>query len=193
MARKKEFDREEVLEKAMEVFWRKGYEATSIQDLVECMGINRGSLYDTFTDKHTLFLDAIAHYRHTVVEQAFARLAAPGASKQAIIDHFHAVVDRAIVDGRRWGCLMTNTIVELSAHDSVIAARTQANLQQIDNTFYQALVRAKQQGELKPDHDLHALAQYLTASMQGLRVISKVTPDPSVLRDIVKVVLTVLD
>ena len=193
MARKKEFDREEVLEKAMEVFWSKGYEATSIQDLVESMGINRGSLYDTFTDKHTLFLDAIAHYRHTVVEQAFARLAAPEASKQAIIDHFHAVVDRAIADGRRWGCLMTNTIVELSARDSAISACTQTNLQQIENTFYKALVSAQQQGELKPDQDLRALARYLTASMQGLRVISKATPDPDVLRDIVKVVLSVLE
>ena len=177
----------------MEVFWRKGYEATSIQDLVDYMGINRGSLYDTFSDKHTLFLDAIAHYRHTVVEQAFARLAAPGASKQAIIDHFHAVVDRVIADGRPWGCLMTNTIVELSAHDSAIAARTQTNLQQIEDTFYKALVRAQQQDELKPDKDLRALARYLTASMQGLRVISKVTPDPDVLRDIVKVILSALD
>ena len=193
MARKKEFDREAVLEKAMEVFWRQGYEATSIQDLVECMGINRGSLYDTFADKRTLFLAVIAHYRDTVVEQAFARLAAPGVSKQAIIDHFHTVVDRAIADGRRWGCLMTNTIVELSAHDSAIAARTQANLQQIESTFYQALVRAQQLGELKPDHDLQALARYLTASMQGLRVISKVTPNPDVLRDIVKVILSALD
>ena len=193
MARKKEFDREEVLEKAMDVFWRQGYEATSIQDLVDCMGINRGSLYDTFTDKRTLFLNAIAHYRQTVVEQAFTRLAAPGASKQAIIDHFHTMVDRTIADGKRWGCLMTNTIVELSAHDAAISACTQANLQQIESAFYQALVRAQQQGELSPEHDLRALARYLTASMQGLRVISKVTPDPDVLRDIVKVVLTALD
>ena len=193
MARKKEFDRETVLEKAMEVFWSQGYEATSIQDLVESMGINRGSLYDTFTDKHTLFLAVIAHYQKTVFEQTFAHLAAPGASKQAIIDHFHAVVDRAIADGRRWGCLMTNAIVELSAHDSAIAACTQANLQQIESIFYQALVSAQQQGELKPDPDLRALARYLTASMQGLRVISKVMPDPDVLRDIVKVVLSTLD
>ncbi len=177
----------------MEVFWRKGYEATSIQDLVESMGINRGSLYDTFTDKRTLFLDAIAHYRHTVVEQTLARLSAPGASKQAIVDLFHAIVDRAIADDRRWGCLMTNTIVELSAHDSTIAAHTQTNLQQIENTFYTALVRAQQQGELKPDTDLRALARYLTASMQGLRVMSKATPDPDVLRDIVKVALSALD
>ena len=193
MARHKEFDKEEVLEKAMTTFWRYGYEGTSIQNLVENMGINRGSIYDTFGDKHSLFLAAIAHYNETVVKKAILALEAPGASKQAIIDRFYSIIDRAVADKDRKGCLLTNTVVELCPHDPDTASRIAADLKRIENAFKKALSTAQQKRELSDKHDLTALARYLTSSLQGLRVISKVNPDPESLRDIAKVALSVLD
>ena len=92
MARTKTFDPSVALEQAMAVFWLKGYEATSMQDLVEAMGINRASLYATFGDKRQLFLAAIAHYDATVVRPAMAPLEAPGAAKAEIIQHFQRAV-----------------------------------------------------------------------------------------------------
>src|ERR1700730_2144482 len=78
MARQKEFDRDEVLHKAMEVFWSRGYEASSIQDLVKRMGINRQSLYDTFGDKHTLYLQALDRYREVEGRKIVELLEQPG-------------------------------------------------------------------------------------------------------------------
>ena len=193
MARHKEFNRGEVLAKAMETFWRYGYEGTSVQDLIQSMGINRGSLYDTFGDKRSLFLEAIAHYDQTIVRSAIARLEAPGASKQAIIDHFKNLVDRIVADTERRGCFVTNTAVELCPHDADTAQRVTKNLQRIEQAFYKALLRAQEKGEISAEKNLPALARYLTSNLQGLRVISKVNSDPQAIEEIVQILLSVLD
>lgn len=192
MARQKAFDPEAVLERAMQVFWQKGYEATSIQDLVTAMGINRGSLYATFQDKRQLFLSAIAHYSHTALQQTIDRLQAPGSARQAIADYFYSLVQALAAQRPCQGCLMTNTIVELSLQDAEIAAQLKQSLLALEEAFYGALVRAKAQAEINPKADLRTLARYLTASVQGLQVISKVDPGLESLRDMVKTILTVL-
>ena len=192
MPRQKAFDQDTVLEKAMQVFWKKGYEATSVQDLVEAMGINRGSLYDTFCDKRQLFLSAIAHYSETFIQQAVDRLQTPGAARQAIIDYFENLVQCIEAASPCQGCLMTNTIVEFSPHDPEVANYLKQTLLKLEDAFYTALVRAKDRGEIPADAQLRTLARYLTASVQGLQVISKVDPNAHSLRDIVKTILTVL-
>ncbi|MDJ0714306.1 MAG: TetR/AcrR family transcriptional regulator [Prochloraceae cyanobacterium] len=193
MARHKEFDREVVLEKAMATFWRYGYEGTSVQTLVENMGINRGSIYDTFGDKRSLFLAAIQHYNEAVVKKLIVALEAPGASKQVIIDRFYNLIDRAVADKDRKGCLLVNTAVEVCPHDADTASQIAADFKRIENAFKKALSRAQEKGELGGDRDVTALARYLTCNLQGLRVISKVNPDPKFLRDIAKVALSALD
>lgn len=193
MARHKKFDRSLVLMKAMETFWRYGYEGTSIQDLVENMGINRGSLYDTFGDKRSLFIEAIAHYESTMVQRALDKLQAPDASKAAIVEYIYDLIDRAVSDRDRKGCLLTNTAVELASRDRDTAIRIAANLENIENAFKTALLRAKEKGEISQKHDIASLARFFICNLQGLRVISKVNPDPEVLRDIAKIALSVLD
>lgn len=193
MARHKTFEAEAVLEKAMDVFWQKGYEATSMQDLVAAMGINRGSLYDTFKDKRHLFLSAIAHYQNTVVTQVIARFKTPQASRQAIEEHFQTLVERTTADQPHRGCLITNTIVELSAQDPEIATHIKANLQKIEDAFFGALLRAQDRGEISATKDLRALAQYLTTAMQGVRVMAKLNPDRHALQNVVNIILTALD
>ncbi|WP_346292229.1 TetR/AcrR family transcriptional regulator [Sphaerothrix gracilis] len=192
MPRQKEFDRDEVLEKAMTVFWRQGYEATSVQDLVEAMGINRGSLYDTFQDKHSLFLAAIAHYQITVVKPILAPLLAPDAARQAIVDHFYGLAERSAADLDRQGCLMTNAMVERGAHDDAVTQQAKATLQQIEAAFYQALQRAKAKEEIAANQDLRAIAQYFACALQGLRVVAKINPDPQYLRQTAELILAVL-
>lgn len=193
MARSKAFDRETVLAKAMTVFWDKGYEATSIQELVEAMGIHRGSLYDTFQSKRHLFLEAIAHYNATIVKDTISPLQAPGASRAAIEQHFLILAERAAADPHKRGCLMTNSVVELAAHDAEIAAPLLRSLRLVEDAFYRALGRAQDKGEISPDKDIRALAQYLTSSLQGLRVTSRANPDLETLQQIVQLTLQVLD
>ncbi len=193
MARHKEFNREEVLEKAMKTFWRYGYEGTSIQDLVKSMGINRGSLYDTFGDKRSLFLEAIAYYDDKVVKNAIAYLEAPGASKQAILDHFNAMVNRILADNEGRGCFMTNAAIELCTHDPDTQKRVAKNFKRIETAFYRVLSRAQEKGEISPEKDLQALARFFACNLHGMRVVSKIHPDPEILRDIVQVVLSSLE
>ncbi|MBE7379837.1 MAG: TetR/AcrR family transcriptional regulator [Leptolyngbya sp. SIO1E4] len=193
MARPKAFDQETVLSKAMEVFWEKGYEATSMQDLVAAMGIHRGSLYDTFQDKRHLFLAAIAYYNTTVTKAAIAPLQAPGASRSVIEQHIIAFAEQAATDPHRRGCLMTNSIIELATQDPEVAIALRRSLRSVEDAFYRALGRAQDNGEISPDKDIRALAQYLTSSLQGLRVMSKVNPDREALRQTAQLILQVLD
>lgn len=193
MPRPKEFERDVVLEKAMDLFWQKGYEATSVQDLVQHMGINRGSLYDTFKDKHHLFLAAVSHYHETVVKDAIARLEAPDASRQAIVDHFDRMVDCMTGNEAQRGCLMTNTIVELAVHHPDIAAQLQMSLRRIERAFQTALTRAQANSELSSAKDVSDLARYLVCCVQGLRVMCKTHVNREQLQATVNLMLSVLD
>ena len=193
MARHKEFDRDEALHKAMEAFWSRGYEATSIQDLVKHMGINRQSLYDTFGDKHKLFLQALDRYREVEGCKVFELLARPGPVKKNLRQLFEGVVQRALCDGQRRGCFMGNAASELAGRCEETAARTGSNMTTTEAAFYHTLLRGKKQGELKRVRDLRAVARFLCSSMQGLALTAKTTQDRKTLADVVKVTLSVLD
>ena len=124
MARQKEFNPDEVLHKAMEVFWRRGYEGASMQDLVKHMGINRQSIYDTFGDKHSLFLQSLDRYREIESRKVFAVLERPGSVKKNLRQLFEEVVSRAVsAEGRR-GCFVGNSMSELAGRCKATADRT---------------------------------------------------------------------
>jgi TetR/AcrR family transcriptional repressor of nem operon len=193
MPRKKEFDEYEVLNRAMEIFWQKGYEATSVQDLVDQMGINRGSLYGTFTDKRALFLAAINHYDQTVVSAVVTYLHRPGSARRAIEDYIKSEVQRALHDRHRQGCFVTNSAVEVGPHDAEAEERLTASLHRVEAAFYDALVLAKQHGEISTKRDLRALARFLTSSLQGIRVMARVNPHRETLMSIADIVIASLD
>ena len=192
MARKKEFDREQVLSLAMNTFWRYGYEGTSMQTLVASMGINRASLYDTFGDKRSLFLAAIACYERSVMKDMLKSLQAPNAGKQTIIDLFYGLVAKIVSERDYFGCLITNTAVECP-EDSETKASIDRNLRQVTNAFKQALIKARVKGEIAGDRDIDSMANYLTSNIQGLRVMSKVNRDPKTLNSVVRIILSTLD
>ncbi len=175
----------------MEIFWTKGYEATSVQDLVDAMGINRGSLYDTFGDKHALFTAAITHYGRTITQSIEDTLDGPGSPLGNIRKLMSQIADPA-PDGECRGCLATNTVVELAPHDPEVAEAVKALLRRVEKAFHRTLVRAVEIGELSPDANPRALARFLCCTIQGLVVMGKASASRSTIKDIVKVTLSTM-
>jgi TetR/AcrR family transcriptional regulator, transcriptional repressor for nem operon len=192
MARQKEFNRDEVLHKAMEVFWRQGYEAASIQDLVQHMGINRQSMYDTFGDKHALFLQALDRYREIQSRRVFEILDRPGSVKKNVRLLFEEAVERALSEEGRRGCFVGNAMSELAGHCKETAIRTCKSMASAEKTFQRALVRGTEQGEFRV-RDTRAVARFLYCVLQGLVLTAKASRDRKLLTDVVKVTLSVLD
>jgi TetR/AcrR family transcriptional repressor of nem operon len=192
VARPKAFDRDQALEAAMHLFWLKGYEATSLDDLLRGMKIGRQSLYDTFGDKRALFLAALGRYRD--LTDAFVRscLAETTSVKAAIRGLFMQVVNEPREHKRR-GCLLVNSAVELSPHDPAAARIVSAGQRASQRLFRRALELGRQRGEIAAGRDLRALARYLVSALQGLRVMAKADPNPAALRDVVDVALGALD
>jgi TetR/AcrR family transcriptional repressor of nem operon len=187
-----EFEREVVLDRAMRAFWSRGYEATSIQHLVERTGIQRGSLYGAFGDKRALFFAAIEHYDRVMTAKLLATLDAPGSGLGAIRRFFRLKVDAAQERSRPRGCLVTNSATELASRDRRTASRIGATLGRIEAAFHRAVIRGQQAGEIDPDRDARALARFLTSTAQGLSVMAKASPERAPLEDIVKVTMEVV-
>ncbi|MDH6215538.1 TetR/AcrR family transcriptional regulator [Streptomyces pseudovenezuelae] len=194
MARTKEFDPDTALQSALELFWRRGYEATSMSDLVEHLGIGRASLYATFGSKHELYLKALDRYDRAGLPPIVRELSQPGPALPAV----RAVVRRYATEAaddqlRLNGCLVTNTAAELAPHDPAAARRVERNWDQLETVLHSALVRAQAQDELPADRDPLTLARMLLVLMQGLRVVGKASADPARVRDAAEQALALLD
>jgi TetR/AcrR family transcriptional regulator, transcriptional repressor for nem operon len=192
MARHKEFDRDEALHRAMEVFWTRGFEAASVGDLVKHMGINRQSLYDTFGDKHSLYLQALDRYREVEGRKMFELLERPGSVKRALRQLFESVVETSL-GGERRGCFVGNATSELAGRCRATAEKACGNMAAAQEALYRALLRGKREGEIGGGRDLRAVARFLYSSLQGLQLMSKATSDRKTLEDVVRVTLSVLD
>lgn len=193
MARHKEFDRDEALHKAMEVFWSRGYEAASVGELVRHMGINRQSLYDTFGDKHALYLAALDRYREVEGRKLSELLERPGPVKRALRRLFESVVERSLGGGERRGCFVGNATSELAGRCRETAEKSCGNMAAVEEALYRALLRGRREGEIGGGRDLRAVARFLYSSLQGLQLMSKATRDRKTLEDVVRVTLSVLD
>jgi len=193
MARHKEFDRDQALHKAMEVFWVRGYKATSIQDLVDHMRINRQSIYDTFGDKHALYLESLDRYCQVESRKAIALLESSASIKKAVRQLFMGVVDGSVIATEQRGCFAGNAMSELAGRCKATADRTNSNMAVMEGALYRALLRGKKAGELKALSEPRAVARFLYSSLQGLVLMSKATQDRKTLEDVVKVTLSVLD
>ncbi len=191
MARRKEFDPDKALEKAMRLFWLRGYEETSIQDLCDHMGIKKGSLYDTFGSKRSLFLASLDRY-HMMYAPPSDLVPRSGSAKSAIAAIFSQKVDISVNDKDCRGCLVVNTIVELSANDPEFARMSSNVRDEYEEMFHRLLITAQEMGEIAPNRDLIALARFLTSAMFGLRVTAKTTRDRVILEDIVTSTLSIL-
>lgn len=193
MARPRQFDPEEVLDRAIQLFWRKGYDGTSVQEIVDQTGVNRFSLYNAFGDKRALFLAACERYRRLVVTKRLETMERSQAGLAAIRAFFSGLVE-LLASERGWrGCLMTNSTVEVAPHDGEAAQQSRAYLERMNAAFYAALVRARARGEVAARQSLQDYARYLTTAVQGLAVVAKVSREPRDLQGIVRAVLGALD
>ncbi len=192
MARPREFDTDDALARAMGVFWAKGYEAASLDELCEATDLNRSSLYGAFGDKRALYLRALQRYGEEGRARIAAALAQPPLRK-ALAAFVGQLIDDIVAGPGRRGCFIGNCAAELARLDRKAATRVRASLERIEATFREALGAAKARGELAADSDVVATARFLTAGMQGLRLVGKTNPDRAALEDIARVMLRCLD
>jgi TetR/AcrR family transcriptional repressor of nem operon len=182
MARQKEFDPEEVLDKAVALFRQCGYAATGVEDLVSHLGIGRGSLYATFGSKHGLYLAALDRYRALSAQgQTAPDPALP--AREAIAQIFARQIDTALRDGPSGGCLLVNSAVELAQHDPEVARRVQRDLADAEALF--AALLSADPAFVHSGRDARVVARLLVNVSIGLRFQAKITPDRATLEDIV--------
>jgi len=172
MARPRQFDRDEALQKATDVFWTHGYEATSMTDLQKALGIGRQSLYSTFGDKPRIFDEVVQRY----VSEARAMIAervGPDAGIAELRAHLLGAAGGLAGPEERRGCLIMNSCVERAPHDPGIAELLRGGLDAMRGAFGQALTNAKQRGEIRADIDVEAAASSLLAQNAGMAVLAR--------------------
>jgi TetR/AcrR family transcriptional repressor of nem operon len=197
LGRPREFSVDAALERAMEVFWTKGYEATSIADLVEATGVQRGSLYAAFGSKHQLYLAALDRYEAERSAPLGGLLAEvdrhPRPVREVIGDLLFAVVDQGADDTGRRGCMMVNAAAERGGCDREVAERARRAAHTATEVFAALVRRAQARGEVTDGLDPVAAGRLFTVLVQGLRIVARTDPDRTGLRRAVEAALTVLD
>jgi TetR/AcrR family transcriptional repressor of nem operon len=192
MARPREFDTTEALSQAMQVFWSKGYEATSLTDLLDAMQLSKSSFYDTFGCKHEVFLATIEHYKKTMTAQFAGVASLDSPARKLIQSMFDRAVSRMTEEGGQRGCYLNNCAVEVALHDPKAAKLVNGGLGLMEDAFFALVRRGQSEGDIAADKDARALARFLTSSLNGLLVLGKANPDREALADICKTTLTVL-
>jgi len=192
MARTKDFDENEVLSKAIQLFWYKGYNGTSMQDLVDGLGISRSSLYDTYTDKHTLFVKALERYQNAGAAQIREMIEHSGSAKETIKKLLELATTDLLSDKQQKGCFMVNAEVEVAPHDTEVNNLVCKNDQQMEDTFYQVIKKGQESGEIKNQQDARALSRFIFNTVKGMRVTAKSVTDRSVFDDIIKLTISAL-
>ncbi|MDO3624715.1 TetR/AcrR family transcriptional regulator [Mucilaginibacter sp. BT774] len=192
MARTKDFDEDEVLQKAMNIFWHKGYNGTSMQDLVDGLGISRSSMYDTFGDKHTLFIRSLENYKKMATAEMKSIVDNAPTAKEAIRRMFEYTIAELVSDKQHKGCFLVNAGVEMAPHDAGISKMLCDNDRQLETYFNEAIKKGQASGEISNQQSSHALAQFILNNIKGIRVTAKSGADKKIFRDIVDVTMSAL-
>ncbi len=193
MGRPREFDRDAVLQWAMQVFWAKGYEAASLDDLCDATRLSRSSLYAAFGDKRALFLETIERYGDRAVARISDALLRPLPIRDLLAAFLTETIDLIVAGPGRTGCFIGNCAAEVARRDRAAVASVRLNLERVEQVFRDAFERAVGRGELSSSTDVDALARFFVSSTQGLRLIGKTAPNRQVLEDIAAVMLRCLD
>lgn len=190
MVRVKAFDPDQALEAAMRMFWQRGFEATSMRDLLDGMSIGRGSFYDTFGDKRTIFLASLDRFEK--VRTSWINETLQDSGLEGIEEVFRRTIEGLVEFEPRRGCLLANTAVELAPHDPEVAAKISSHILRTEAAFEEALIRACTAGEIQPDSDTAALARFLVNNLHGMRVLARAGAERASLEDIARVALGAL-
>jgi len=193
MARTKDFDENEVLTRAMNLFWSRGYNSTSMEDLVSGLGISRSSLYATYTDKHTLFIKALENYQQIGNIKIQEIINGQGSAKETVKKLIELIIKPMTGSKKGIGCLMLDAEVEVAPHDKEVNNLVCRNDQGMEETFYQVIQKGKKTGEIKTRQDARSLARFVSNAIKGMQVTAKTTSDKSVFDDIIMLTLSALD
>ena len=191
--RPREFDKDSALYSAMLIFWRNGYEGTSLSDLTAAMKINRPSLYGTFGDKEALFFQVLDRYLETYGTQGVRQLSQHLSIEMAIAAFFDCIVDQLTNSQLPPGCLIANSTLECGGHRfDAIGRRLSQCHAETEAALYERLRLAQIQGQISESENVQALAQFFTATMLGMGVMARANPDSVMIRQLAKTALRVL-
>lgn len=191
MGRSKEFEESVVLQKAMELFWQQGYEKTSLNDLVEHMGIHRRSLYDTFGDKHTLFLKAIDCFSEFTKNRLNLGVLHAKTAKQAIQFIFDFMIEES--GDKSLGCLFVNAATELAARDKEVEEKIKKAFMGLEHLIAECIRKGQQAGEIRCDYDAEFLAENLHNALLGIRVLARTSASREKMKRIEEFSLSLLN
>lgn len=177
----------------MQLFWRRGYESSSLQELLSTMGLSKSSFYQTFTSKQTLFQRCIKHYRKTLTSELKTQLKKTGSGKTFINTLFRNIANETCGPDARRGCLLMNTASEFAQSDPDIADLVNNSIEHFIEVFELAVQQAQQQADIPVNKDSRTLATYLVSSMSGLKNMVKAGADKKTVKQIADVVLSALD
>ncbi len=182
MSRTRTLDDDTVLDRATEIFWRRGYAATSMRDLTEATGLSTAALYHRFNDKEGLFLETLRRYADQGLTERFARLSALESPLQAIRTFFDELIKMSVDDPEKLGCLLVNTVLDGAATSSAASALARERLGDVEKFFRASLSRASHAGLIEPAIRPAMLAEVLLATVLAIRVFARLDPDRARLR-----------
>jgi len=187
--RPREFDIDRALEAATQQFWLTGYEATSLHNLLQKMSLSKSSLYQTFGNKHELFVRCLDHYQQTMVNVLNEQLNKSASIKQFLSDFLEDVISEAKTRGIRKGCFLVNTANELSQRDTGIAEAVSTGTANVANVFRCAIQRGKEQQEISSTLPTESLVDYLMISVSGLRTMIKAGAEIKSLKPVINLMI----
>ncbi len=193
MARPREFEETAVLDAAVQCFWSRGYEATSVRDLVERTGITGASLYNAFGDKRALYRRALDHY----VEQSFGdrvgRFERKFPPREAIGAFFKEIIERSLSDVERKGCMLVNSALEMAPHDPEFQRVVAEVLVQVEAFFRRCVAAGQKNGTIATSQSAEDLARLLLSTLLGIRVLARSRPERKLLEGLMRPVFALLD
>ncbi len=193
MARPREFSEAEVLDAAVARFWEYGYEASSVRDLSETMGITCASLYNAFGDKRALYRRALDHYVEQSLGERVKLLEGSLPPRDAIAAFFDEVIERSLSDSRRKGCMVVNSALESAPHDPDLQKNVAEVFGRIEGFFRRSVEAGQRDGSIASPQPAEDLARLLLGVQLGLRVLARTRPERELLEGVVRPALALLD
>ena len=192
MARLKAFDEDRALDLAVDCFWSRGYEATSVRDLADSMGIGGASLYNTYGDKRALFVRSLERYANRSMRERIARLEANRQPKEAILAFLAEIIDRSVADPDRKGCLLVNSALDVAPHDAEIGKAVGDYLGEIRAFFRRNIEAARKAGQVPRRLDTEAVSGHLLGVLLGIRVLARTGAKRKLLESVAQPALELL-
>lgn len=193
MGRLKEFDETKAIDGAVDCFWARGYEATSVRDLAGHMGIGGASLYNAYGGKRALFVTALARYANRSMRERIARLECGGRPKEAIRAFLEEIIERSLADRDRKGCLLVNSALDVAPHDSEIGRVVAGYLEEIRAFFQRNIEVGRRAGQMPRNLDAAGVSAHLLGVLMGIRVLARAKPDRALLESVARPALDLLD